>query len=305
VAWIDRHHLGLVTESPAGMHAFTSRSLEYEGCRLSYGVEGSGPPVVFIQGVGVHGRGWAPQIEGLRSRFTCLCFDNRGLGQSQPAARPITVEQMAADTLALMDGERWSSAHVVGHSLGGPIAMQLAFAEPSRVRSLSLLCTVARGADATRLSWRLLAVGLRSRIGSRAARRRAFLELVMPPGSVTRSSTERLASELAELFGHDLADQPAAAMPQLRALRRFDATTRLAGLARTPTLVMSATHDPIAPARFGRALAAAIPGARFIEMSDAAHGLPMQHAARVNGLLLEHFGTVESGWSPDRTREVS
>jgi pimeloyl-ACP methyl ester carboxylesterase len=212
---------------------------------------------------------------------------------------------MAADALALMDCERWSSAHVVGHSLGGPIALQLACAEPSRVRSLSLLCTVARGADATRPSWRLLAVGLRSRIGSRAARRRAFLELVMPPGSVTRSSAERMASELAELFGHDLADQPAVAMPQLRALRRFDATARLSGLARTPTLVISATHDPIAPARFGRALAAAIPGARFIEIPDASHGLPIQHAARVNGLLLEHFESVEPGLSPGRTMEVS
>ena len=250
--------------------------------------------MLFIQGVGVHGRGWAPQIQGLRSRFTCLGFDNRGMGQSQPAARAITVEQMAADALALIEREQWDSAHVVGHSLGGPVAIELALTRPARVRSLSLLCTVARGADATRLSWRVLSIGLRSRIGPRAARRRAFLELVMPPGSIARADTTRAASELAELLGHDLADQPAVAMPQLQALRRFDATARLPQLAAIPTLVVSATHDPIAPPRFGRALAAAVPGARFIEIEAASHGLPIQHAERVNGLLIEHLETVES-----------
>jgi pimeloyl-ACP methyl ester carboxylesterase len=276
------------------MPASDVRRLEYEGCQLAYHVYGSGPPVLFIQGVGVHGRGWAPQIEELRSRFTCVCFDNRGMGESQPAARPISVAQMAADALALMDHERWASAHVVGHSLGGPIALQLALAHPKRVRSLALLCTVARGADATRLSWQMLSIGIRSRIGPRPSRRQAFMEIVMPPGSVAESERDRLASELAELFGHDLADQPAISMQQLRALHRFDRTADLSRLAAIPTLVVSAGHDPIAPPRFGRGLAAAIQGASFVEFDDAAHGLPIQHAARVNALLGEHFAAAES-----------
>ena len=76
---------------------------------------------------------------------------------------------------------------------------------------------------------------------------------------------ESLAAELAVLFGHDLADQPPVAMAQLRALRRFDATARLPQMVRISTMVVSATHDPIGPPRFGRALAEAIPGATFIE----------------------------------------
>jgi pimeloyl-ACP methyl ester carboxylesterase len=269
------------------------RTVEYQGCRLSYRVAGSGPPVVFIQGVGVAGAGWAPQVDGLSDRFTCLTFDNRGMGESQPPARAISVEQMAADTLALMDRERWESAHLVGHSLGGPVALQLALGQPARVRSLSLLCTVARGADATRLSWRLLWIGLRSRVGPRRARRRAFLQIVMPPGRVMPAEADILAGGLAALFGHDLADQPAIAMAQLRALRRFDATPWLPRLAGCPTLVVSAVHDPIAPPRFGRALAAAI-GARFVEIRDAAHGLPIQHAGLVNRMLAGHFDEAES-----------
>ena len=274
--------------------AMTAGTLEVDGCRLAFAVEGAGPPVVFIQGVGVCGRGWTPQVRDLRARFTCLAFDNRGMGSSQPAARPITVEQMADDTRALIDHLGWESAHVVGHSLGGPVALELALREPGRVRSLSLLCTTARGADATRLSLRMLSIGLRSRIGPRPARRRAFMAIVMPPGAVADSDADRVAGELADLFGHDLADQPPIAMPQLRALRRYDATARLPRLAGVPTLVVSAAHDPIAPPRFGRALASALPGARFVEFPDAAHGLPIQHAAAVNTLLAEHFDRVES-----------
>jgi pimeloyl-ACP methyl ester carboxylesterase len=117
----------------------------------------------------------------------------------------------------------------------------------------------------------------------------------VPAGFVSHQDAEKLAVQLAEIFGHDLADQPAIAMAQLGALRRYDATSRLRELAGIPTLVVSAAHDPIAPPRFGRALAAAIPQARFVEFADASHGLPIQHAAKVNGLLSELFQRVESG----------
>jgi len=58
--------------------------------------------------------------------------------------------------------------------------------------------------------------------------------------------------------------------------------------------VVSAAHDPIAPPRAGRALAAGIPGARYIEFDDASHGLPITHSDRVNALLLEHFAAADA-----------
>jgi 3-oxoadipate enol-lactonase len=79
-------------------------------------------------------------------------------------------------------------------------------------------------------------------------------------------------------------------MPQIRAMARYDARTRLAQLASIPTLVMSAAHDRIAPPASGRRVAAAIPGARYVEYADAGHGLPIQHADRVNAALREHLG---------------
>jgi len=79
-------------------------------------------------------------------------------------------------------------------------------------------------------------------------------------------------------------------MRQLRAMSRYDAAARLGALASIPTLVVSAAEDRIAPPRFGRALAAAIPRARFVELPAAGHGATIQCAAEVNRLLRAHFG---------------
>ena len=78
----------------------------------------------------------------------------------------------------------------------------------------------------------------------------------------------------------------------MAAMRAYDATDRLADLSGLPTLVVSAVYDPIAPPRIGRVLAAGIPGARYVEVPDASHGVPIQCADQVNALLLEHFASV-------------
>ncbi len=269
-------------------------SVEYGGCRLSYRLSGSGPPVLLVQGVGVHGDGWAPQTAALSAAYRCLSFDNRGMGRSQPVGGVVTVERMAADALAIMDRVGWESAHVVGHSLGGVIAQHLGLSVPDRIRSLSLLCTVARGSDATKLSGRMLWLGIRSSVGTRRMRRRAFLQIVMPPGAFRDRDPDETANTLAPIFGHDIADRPPIAMKQLGALRAYDATPRLADLGRFPTLVVSAEYDPIAPPRYGRALAAAIPGARYVEFPGSSHGVTIQRAAEINSLLAEHLASAEA-----------
>lgn len=235
----------------------------------------------------MHGEGWRPQVEPLAAHYTCVRFDNRGVGHSVPAASSITVPQMADDARAVMDGLGVESAHVVGHSLGGLVALQLALDARPRVRSLSLLCTFASGAAAAPLTPRMIWLGLRSRIGTRAMRRRGFLAIIMPPGAPADPETS--AVELAALFGHDLGDQLPIVDVQLKAMRRADLTARLPALAGLPTLVLGAAHDPIAPPAVGRMMAAGIPGARYLEAADASHGLPITHADWVNGILAGHL----------------
>jgi pimeloyl-ACP methyl ester carboxylesterase len=267
--------------------------IEHRGCRLTGDIRGAGPPVLLIQGVGVHGGGWPPQVDVLSARYRCLTFDNRGMNRSQPIGAPLSVEQMAEDARILMDSQGWESAHLVGHSMGGLIALHLALSSRRRVSSLSLLCTFARGRDATRLSPWMIWVGLRARIGTRRQRRRAFLQLVMPPETLANSDLDALAERLAPIFGHDLAEQPPVAMKQLSAMCRYDASPNLGELAGLPTLVVIAAYDRIARPELGRALAAGVPGARYIEIADASHGVTIERPDLINNLLLEHFAQAQ------------
>jgi pimeloyl-ACP methyl ester carboxylesterase len=189
----------------------------------------------------------------------------------------------------------WDSAHVVGHSLGGLVALDLALKNPARVRSLALLCTFGRGQDAAPLTARMLWTGIRTKIGSRRQRRRAFLELVMPPGTLRGIDADAFAARMAPLFGHDLADQPDVTGSQLAAMRAYDAIPRLHELASISTLVVTAAHDPIAPPSAGRALANAIPESRFVELAEASHGVPIHSPECINELLLDHFAHADTG----------
>ena len=270
-------------------HHTETSSIEHRGGRIAFDARGSGAPVLFIQGTGLHGDGWFPQIDVLSANYRCVSFDNRGMSRSQPLCGELTVEVMAEDAVRVIQAQGWESAHIVGHSLGGLIALQLALAFRERVRSLALLCTFARGADVTRPTPWMIWTGLRTHIGARRQRRRAFLEMVLPPETLAHANLDELAERFAPIFGHDLADQPAIAMKQLRAMSRYDASPRLGKLANIPTLVVSAQHDRIARPEFGRALAAGIPGARYVELAGAAHGVPIENPAPINSLLQQHL----------------
>jgi len=259
-----------------------------------YELSGSGSPVLLIQGVGVTGEGWRPQIQTLEKSFQPLTFDNRGIGRSTSCHEPVTIEAMAEDARALMDAAGWESAHVVGHSMGGVIAQQLALDVPKRIRSLSLLCTFARGKDAARVTPWVLWMTLRTRLGTRRMRRNAFLHMLFPPDYLRSVDRDKLAAEVAGIVGRDLAYSPPVLMKQVQALSRHDASGRLGQLVGIPAMVVSARHDPVALPRYGRQLAQLIPGATFEEMPSSSHGVIIQEAAELNRRLENFFRSAES-----------
>lgn len=254
--------------------------------------KGKGEPVLFVQGAGVPGRGWDPQLDGLSERFHCAAFDNRGIDGAKVA--PFTIDDMRRDALDVMDALGWKRAHVVGHSIGGLVAQALALEEPARVKSLTLMCTFSQGKQASRFDPWLVWVGTRTYVGTRRMRRLAFLEMILSrtEREARAGDLETYAKELGAFFGRDLADPAAIAMKQLSAAAKYDASARL-GTLEVPTLVMSGTHDRIALPEFGRELVRLVPRARYVER-DAAHGLPITRAKEVNDLLAEHFHSASA-----------
>ena len=268
--------------------------VQANGVRLRYTVAGNGPPVLLIQGVGVIGEGWRPQIDGLEDRFTLIAFDNRGIGGSTMPDGTLTIPDMASDAFALMSALGFERFHAAGHSMGGLIAQEMELRQPARIMSLALLCTFAHGRQGAKPSLGMLPTAIRTRIGTRAMRRDAFLELVMPREYLQKSNRAQLAERLRPLFGHDLADQPPIVMKQLRAMARFDAADRLHQLGSIPTLVIAASEDRIARPVFGRELAKAIPGAVYVELPNAGHGVTIHRASDVNELLSAHLARAEA-----------
>ena len=272
-------------------------TLKKQDASLYYQLEGEGPPVVFIQGVGVVGEGWRPQIQGLAPYFKTLIFDNRGIGKSQLHQGSISVEAMAADVKSLMDELGWDSAHLVGHSLGGIIAQQFALTYPKRVRSLSLLCTFAKGSDGAKITPRLLWLGLQSRIGTRSMRRQAFLRMLFSKAYLAGLRIpEVLAVEIGSIIGRDLSDSPPIIMKQLKALGAHNASQRLHELNGIKTLIVSGVEDPIALPEYGRELAKNIPGAQYEELTYASHGLVFEKTDILN-LMLKNFLANNEGQS--------
>lgn len=265
-------------------------SVKVDGAELAYEEHGQGPCVLFVQGVGLMGRGWSPQTAELSRDHRCIAFDNRGIGASRGDTRTLSVDVMARDGLALMDALGIERAHLVGHSLGGVIIQAMALQAPERVASLTFMCTFSGGRDLLRPSARLLWLGTLSRIGTRASRRRAFARLIMPDAYLHARGAEQVMLELEQVFGRPLWDAPRIADVQLSALRAHDRRDRLPELAALRCMVMSGRHDPIARHSANAGLAASL-GAPHRVWDDASHALPIQHAAPVNAALRTHFAS--------------
>lgn len=115
--------------------------------RIAWESHGAGPPVILVQGLGYGRWGWDPVVPRLAERFHVLTFDNRGIGESDKPDGPYTAREMAGDVLHVLDEAEVERAHVVGASLGGMIAQEVAVAAPERVDRLVLCCTTPGGPD--------------------------------------------------------------------------------------------------------------------------------------------------------------
>ncbi len=231
---------------------------------LAYEELGSGAPLLFISGTSVDRTIWGGQVAHFMGRHRCVTFDNRDVGESSLAPGAYTPRDMAADTLALMDALALDRAHVVGHSLGGAIAQELALAAPARVRSLTLVGTWAQNDDYTRAlfrTWKRL----------RNLDTREFLESTLLFG-VGHTFLNTVGLEmLVNMF-------LAVPHPQTRAgyCRQADAdlahdtADRLEAI-RCPTLVVGGEEDTIFFREHHEMLAALIPGARLVFLPKVGH----------------------------------
>ena len=216
--------------------------------RIAWETVGDGPPLLLIQGLGYARWGWEPVVPLLARSFEVLLFDNRGIGASDTPAGPYTAVAMAGDALQVLDEAGIDRAHVLGTSLGGMIAQELALAAPDRVDRLVLACTTPGGPRAHPMP--AGTVGLLQR----GASLRDYTANALAPAASPELVERILVHREAEAQGYD------AWAAQAAAGAAFDAYDRLDALV-MPTLVLHGDGDTVVDARNAALLAELLPDA--------------------------------------------
>jgi 3-oxoadipate enol-lactonase len=218
------------------------------------------PVLVLSHPLGADLSVWAPQRAELVRRFRLLRYDGRGHGRTTVTPGPYRIEQLARDAVGLLDALAIGQAHFCGLSIGGVIGIWLGAHASGRLRKLVLCNTAARIGSAESWETRIASV---SRDGLPALAP-TMMERWFTPGF--RAAQPRVVARAQAM----LAGSPREGyLGCCGALREADLSAE-AGAVHVPTLVVSGHGDPATPPAQGQALAAAIPGARYVEL-EASH----------------------------------
>ncbi len=250
---------------------------------------GSGPPLLLIQGLGYPADMWFRVLPTLSRRFRVLTFDNRGIGRN--AALPVdgmTIEQMADDAARVISLSGELSANIVGVSLGGIVAQQLALAHPSAVDRLVLASTHTCDAHAVPAEDDVRVMfATRSRLAPEDS-----LRASVPFAYHPQTPPDLIEEDLACRARHPV--DPAVYEAQLAAAERFEGTWQRLPDVACETLVVHGTHDLIAPPANAEIIARRIAGAELRWIPGGGHNLFTERAAEFAGAIAE-FVPVASG----------
>jgi pimeloyl-ACP methyl ester carboxylesterase len=252
------------------------------GFRMAYETAGTGFPLLLINGLGGDRREWLFQVPAFARRFRVIAFDNRGSGESESPPGPYTTAGMADDAAELLSFLGTERVHVLGVSLGGMIAQEVALRHPGRVERLVLACTSPGGDPSVRPSSEALAAFIRAPGGDREAELRRTIPFLYS-GRYQREHPEEIEAFIARRLSAPASAEGYAA--QLSAAVGHSAGDRLKGV-RAPALVITGTADLLVPPVNSERIAERIPGAKLVLLPGAPHRLFAENAESFNREVL-------------------
>ena len=250
--------------------------------RLHYLDVGTGPAVVLIHGLAGDHTAWRSQIELLRPHFRVIAFDNRGAGRSTQVDEPVSTQDLAADTLGLMDQLGVSQAHVVGRSMGGAVAQHMALMSPGRIASLALCASFARLDPLGRRVLSNMREALEWRMNWADHARHSVQNFVS--AAFFNEKPEQVAA-IEKLIGGETR-LPACYIRQNEACQAHDTLPDLGRIGQR-TLVMGGDSDPICSLTATKWLSTGLPNARSEIFAGASHFFLIEQPDKFNQLLLD------------------
>jgi 3-oxoadipate enol-lactonase len=246
-----------------------------------YEEAGEGEPLLMVQGLGTDHLGWMLQVPEFSKHHRVITFDNRDVGQSKQADKPYEVADMARDALTLADQLELDTFHLVGMSMGGAIAQEMALLAPERLRTLTLVVTFAGGGN-----WAAERARLWSEIRG-LIEHETHLDWLLLFGMSEQfyDSPERIEYSKQLMRANPHPQSTEAFQRQVEASGRHEARDRL-GQISVPTHVIGAEHDTLVPVWKSKEIADLIPNADYSVMPGAPHALNMERAQEFNELVL-------------------
>ena len=291
---------------------FPLQEVALHGHRVGFRIAGEGPLIVLIHGITSTSDVWLGAMERLAERYTVVAPDLLGHGRSAKPRGDYSLGAYASGARDLLGVLGFERGTVVGHSLGGGIALQFAYQFPEYTERLALVSSGGLGKEVHRLLragalpgselvMPLIAPSWAVRAGAAVA---AFLQRFGVQAGPDLAEAARGYASLADR------DARAAFLHTLRGVidlegQRVSASDRLYLAARLPTLLIWGTDDPIIPVEHGRAAVKRIPGSRLVEFPGAGHWPQLDDPDRFVGELSEFVETTEPhAFDLDRMRQM-
>jgi len=247
---------------------------------------GEGEPLLLIQGMSGNHLAWGePFLSDLERDFDVVAYDHRGVGRSSAVTDPFTITELADDAAALIAALGWEAAHVVGISMGGMVAQELALRHPDRIRTLTLGCTYAGGEGSALTSSQVstkLAEAMMAGDPDRAIA--TAYEVNVSPGYGADKSAYGTFYEMATA----LPTPVPVIMLQMQAIAAHNTLDRLHEIS-VPTLVIHGTVDEMLPYSNAVLIASKIPDAQLETLEGVGHMFwweqPERSAAAIRALV--------------------
>jgi pimeloyl-ACP methyl ester carboxylesterase len=258
----------------------------------AYDIRGEGENLLLINGIGAARESWALQIGDLAAKFRCVTFDNRGVGDSEISAGPYTTRQLADDAARLMRTLKIDRAHVMGVSMGGAIAQELAINHPELVDRLAIVCSWEACDNYLRRCFSVmremaLSEGPKGPEWVNSVQR--FLSLI---GFAREDFADsyKMITDLEEAVRAAVADGRGqrfeAFVAQADACLSHDTRGRVQAI-KAPTLILAGDLDSFTPLPLSEALARDIPGATFEIMHGCGHVMFYERPTDFNARIVK------------------